>query len=302
MISFIDNHRQQVLTEITGRLKTAQWALFVVAFIQESGVDLLQTEVANLIARGGKLVVLFGNAFGITEANAIRRLQALGAELRYYRKSSTGTFHAKGYLFGSASETTSVIIGSSNISGSGLRGGVEWNVAMGSRDWDLAPIVAAAKELWESPDSVPVTATVLTEIERDIRPMESSAVLDWTTAEASPASNNVITETVAVDFRFRVNKSFLTYPSRPITIPVHLNDSVRAQGLDADAVRIQGPDGHEFNGRIYGSRNNQGEYHQIVVSGHQGDALSNLPIGHSVNVAILRRGDSVHVRICHGSL
>lgn len=290
MIAFVDNARRDLADEIIRRLKIAQWVFFAVAFIRDSGVDALEAAIRDFVARGGKLSVLFGNAFGITEANAIRRLQILGAELRYHRGADT--FHVKGYLFRTAAVTTA-IVGSSNLSRSGLISGLEWNVVIESADWDLRPIVDAARQLWESGDSTPVTEPVLAELDC-IAPRDHVASHHQ---DQAPSQATTTAPVSTVEFLFRVNRSFLNYIRRPITIPVQFNTLVRTHALDADHVRIHGPGGQQFDGHIYGSHNNQGEYHQIIVNGDNGDALSRLPRGQEIGVRITGGAQGVEVHL-----
>jgi HKD family nuclease len=284
VIVFVDNTRQGVGDEIGRRLSIAQWAFFAVAFIREGGVETLEAALRGFIARGGRLSVIFGNAFGITEATAIRRLQRLGAELRYHR--SADTFHPKGYLFGSSTATTTAIIGSSNISASGLTGGA---------------VVEAAQQLWNSPAAAPVTEAVFDELERSARSNEQPAHhQDHGAVRLPPIPPPGPEQRPVVEFSFKVNGSFSLPKSsyrRPITVPIEFNAVMRAHQLDANPVQVRGPGGEPFSGRIYVSNNNQGEYHQIVVNGSNGDALSKLPLGQQVVVQIVKSSVGVEVHI-----
>jgi len=297
--AFIDNARLPVADEIRRRLETAQSAFFAVAFIRESGVDTLEASLRALIARGGRLCVLFGNAFGITEPGAIRRLQALGAELRYHRGADT--FHPKGYLFGSSTATTSAIVGSSNISASGLKAGVEWNVILESPGCDLRPVVEAAQRVWNSPDATSVTDAVIDELERSARsPQTPPHLQDQQVSHLPFPPSTGSGQRPGVEFLFQVNKSFAQPKSsfrRPVTVPIDFNAVMREQGLDADPVEVHGPGGERFSGRIYTSTNNQGEYHQIVVNGFAGDALARLPLGRQVRVQIVKNSGGIEVHI-----
>ncbi len=299
MIVFVDNTRQAVADEIGRRLTIAQRAFFAVAFIRESGVETLEAALRDFIAREGRLFVIFGNAFGITEATAIQRLQRLGAELRYHR--SADTFHPKGYLFGSSTETTTAIVGSSNISASGLTGGIEWNVVLESSDCDLRAVVEAAQQLWNSPAAAAVTDDVFDELERSARSNEQPAHhQDHRAVRLPPISPRGLVQRPVVEFPFEVNESFSRPKGsfrRPITVPIELNAVMLAHQLDADPVQIRGPGGEPFSGRIYPSKNNRGEYHQIVVNGSNDDALSRLPLGQQVVVQIVKSSVGVEVHI-----
>ncbi len=70
---------------------------------------------------------MIGDYLHITDPEALAQLLALdGLSVRFYR-SGGRSFHPKAYLFRNA-ETGLSIVGSSNISNSALRSGIEWNV------------------------------------------------------------------------------------------------------------------------------------------------------------------------------
>ncbi|WP_114571248.1 DEAD/DEAH box helicase family protein [Exiguobacterium flavidum] len=99
----------------------------VVAFAQKSGVDLLYPALQAAVERGADIHFLIGDYLHITDPDALEKLLGLdGLSVRFYR-SGGRSFHPKAYLFRNK-ETGLSIIGSSNISDSALRSGVEWNV------------------------------------------------------------------------------------------------------------------------------------------------------------------------------
>lgn len=102
---------------------------------------------------------------------------------------------------------------------------------------------------------------------------------------------------MAIEFTFQVNKSFLEYSPRRITIPKEYNNAVRRYGLDSADVSIRGPDGHRFSGRIFESQNNRGEYHQLTVSSGTGDALARLPLRQAIVVRIAKVRNGVEVSL-----
>lgn len=122
---------------ITGRLEqalrqqivSARGIYWIVSFIMESGVELLLTTLQEANARGADIKILTGDYLFITEPQALRTLRdALPqAELRLWY-SRGRSFHPKAYLFENAVDERTVIVGSSNWSGSALTSGVEWNV------------------------------------------------------------------------------------------------------------------------------------------------------------------------------
>lgn len=99
----------------------------VAAFAQRSGVELLLPALRCAVERGADIHFLIGDYLHITDPEALAELLKLdGLSLRFYR-SGGRAFHPKAYLFRNA-ETGLSIVGSSNISKSAFRTGVEWNL------------------------------------------------------------------------------------------------------------------------------------------------------------------------------
>lgn len=123
---------------LTMELDTADAADLAVAFVLPSGVDRLESHFRDLLARGGRLRVVTGDYFGLTDPVALSRLLDLGdgVDLRVFetgavgaveRVSATATFHPKAYLFHRRLGRSVAFVGSSNLSHSALGSGVEWN-------------------------------------------------------------------------------------------------------------------------------------------------------------------------------
>lgn len=129
--------------------------------MRQSGVDLIIEDLIDLIKRDGKIKVIFGNEFGITDLNAILSLKEIGANLKYYCGNST--FHPKGYIFKSK-DTTFVLIGSSNISNSAFINGIEWNMLFDSSEFDCDIILNEFNRLWNSCNSKTLTDQIIKEI------------------------------------------------------------------------------------------------------------------------------------------
>lgn len=99
-----------------------------VAFIMESGVRLISEHLRDVVARGGKVRILTGDYFGVTEPDALLHLRDLGdgIELRVF-ESAGGSFHPKSYILHGALGQGTAFIGSSNLSRTALGSGIEWN-------------------------------------------------------------------------------------------------------------------------------------------------------------------------------
>ena len=135
-----------------------------VAFILPSGVEHLYPHFEDLLARGGALRLLTGDYLDISDPDALQRLIDLRTlynygrcELRVYC-SSGSSFHPKAYLASQASGGGVAYVGSSNLSGSALLEGIEWNYRVASaRDADGWRSVREAFEtLFQHPNTEPL--------------------------------------------------------------------------------------------------------------------------------------------------
>ena len=154
MIRFLDNVNTPIIGELKAQLACAQTVSIAVAFVRNSGVGLLLPAFERNLNAGGSIRLLFGSEMGITEPNAVARLRNAGVELRYYNGALT--FHPKGYIF-STGEKWTAIVGSSNITGSGLSSGIEWNILIEDRNAEVQPVVEEFERLWMAPQSSVVT-------------------------------------------------------------------------------------------------------------------------------------------------
>jgi superfamily II DNA or RNA helicase len=112
----------------------------VVSFIKMSGLHLLEGAVQDSLGRGAQVRILTTDYLGLTELAALARLHDLMDDhpdqlaVRVFHDSAV-SFHPKAYLFYSANgRAEAAFVGSSNLSGSGLAGGIEWNLLVGTID------------------------------------------------------------------------------------------------------------------------------------------------------------------------
>jgi superfamily II DNA or RNA helicase len=106
----------------------------IVAFIRWSGLRLLEPKLRDFTRRGGKLRVITSTYTGSTERRAIEQLVALGAEVKVSYLTDSTRLHAKAWQFHRHSGFTTIFIGSSNLSTTAMRDGVEWNVRLSMID------------------------------------------------------------------------------------------------------------------------------------------------------------------------
>jgi superfamily II DNA or RNA helicase/diadenosine tetraphosphate (Ap4A) HIT family hydrolase len=127
-----------LLPHLIAHLDHAERVDIAVAFIMESGVRLVEEHLRDVLARGGSIRLLTGRYLGVTEPEALLRLLDLGerAEIRVFESGAT-SFHLKSYIVHATDGTGTAFVGSSNLSRSALREGVEWNYrVLTSRDGD----------------------------------------------------------------------------------------------------------------------------------------------------------------------
>ncbi|MGL5415788.1 MAG: DEAD/DEAH box helicase family protein [Clostridium sp.] len=101
----------------------------IVAFLRETGVRLLKKDLEIARKNNARIRILTGNYLGITEPSALyltRDILGSDCDMRFY-KDSKRSFHPKAYIFHYGDGSGDIFIGSSNISLSALKHGIEWN-------------------------------------------------------------------------------------------------------------------------------------------------------------------------------
>lgn len=145
-----------LLSAIRTQLNTCDSFDFCVAFIGESGLQPLVDVFADLRRRGvcGRLLTSTYLNFN-SPATFRKLLEYDNIEVRVYQ----GNLHAKGYVF-DRGETSTVIVGSSNLTQMALTCNKEWNILFRSYDKGgmLRSIRAEFSELWDSPETAALTS------------------------------------------------------------------------------------------------------------------------------------------------
>jgi superfamily II DNA or RNA helicase/HKD family nuclease len=129
-----------LLQEIRKELASADRVDILVSFITVSGVRKLQDVLQQITALGGlgeagtQLRILTTTYTGATEARALDELARLpGCEVRVSLDGRRTRLHAKAWLFHRDSGFGSAYVGSANLSGAALTGGLEWTVKLTQR-------------------------------------------------------------------------------------------------------------------------------------------------------------------------
>lgn len=129
-----------LLQEIRRELASADRVDILVSFITVSGVRKLRDVLQQISARGAdgavatRLRILTTTYTGATEARALDELARLpGCEVRVSLDGRRTRLHAKAWLFQRESGFGSAYVGSANLSGAALTGGLEWTVKLTQR-------------------------------------------------------------------------------------------------------------------------------------------------------------------------
>jgi superfamily II DNA or RNA helicase/diadenosine tetraphosphate (Ap4A) HIT family hydrolase len=140
-----------LLTRLVYALGTATRVDILAAFVLQGGVNLIVQHLSDVLDRGGRVRILTGDYFEVTEPNALRRLLDLEGDLQLCVLEAGGqAFHPKAYLVSGDEGVGVAFVGSSNLSRSALLKGIEWNyrVIPSAAESGYAEIVAGFDELW----------------------------------------------------------------------------------------------------------------------------------------------------------
>lgn len=146
-----------LLQEIRRELASSDQVDILVSFITVSGVRKLQDVLQQITALSGqgrvgtRLRILTTTYTGATEARALDELARLpGCEVRVSLDGRRTRLHAKAWLFQRKSGFGSAYVGSANLSGAALTGGLEWTVKLTQRAQEalFSRAVAHFETLW----------------------------------------------------------------------------------------------------------------------------------------------------------
>ncbi len=159
-ISFLENDDRTVAEAVNEACRGASSARVAVAFAKGSGFAAAPS-FEDMAARGGRVELLAGVDFQLTDLAAIQRFERPPSAARvYFHPDHSGQtiFHPKVYLAESDSLATA-IVGSSNLTLGGLTDNVEANILIrGTPDHQLIQTIRAFhSRLWNSGFAFSVT-------------------------------------------------------------------------------------------------------------------------------------------------
>ena len=120
-----------LLPELVQAIYHADSIYIASAFIQMSGLRLLQEPLIDALNANKTVKIITSDYLDITDPNALRFLmilESLGANVKIFETGNAVSFHIKAYVFTKNNTGQGcAYVGSSNISKSALVDGFEWN-------------------------------------------------------------------------------------------------------------------------------------------------------------------------------
>lgn len=125
----LSNRDRKIIVDIRRELEECDEFIISVAFLTEAGVTLILEQLKLLQSKGVKGKILTGDYLSFTEPKALEKLLSFSnIELKLLTESK---FHAKGYFF-KKKGVWSLIVGSSNLTGTAMTVNFEWNLKVSS--------------------------------------------------------------------------------------------------------------------------------------------------------------------------
>jgi diadenosine tetraphosphate (Ap4A) HIT family hydrolase/HKD family nuclease len=159
-----------LLPHLVGHLARARHVDIAVAFVQENGLRRIEEHLRDVLTTGGRVRFMTGDYLDVTDPSALHRLQDLegNIERRIFQTGAPQaggppathrSFHPKAYICKDAAGGGIAFVGSSNLTHTGLAGGVEWNyrVVSSHDERGFDDIASAFEALFVHPDRIPLT-------------------------------------------------------------------------------------------------------------------------------------------------
>lgn len=273
---------------IREHLSNHEIALIAIAYITEDGIRAIEKE----LLQKDSVKILCGVHGCISDLSALNNL-VLQSNNRIAGRVFLGAnvFHPKLYLFQNK-DTATLLVGSSNLTGSGLQSNEEvFLESIGSlSSQPIIDAIAYFDNLWGT-NSVAVGKYLqehpnyfVRQNQNDNLTLEQKQKLDSLKKEVTGGS-----KLEAIEFNFKVNMSFLSSEYyRPITIPGIYKQLLRryVQSTNRNATIIT-LNNKRIDGRVHHSTSSWGHYYQIrSLSKGDKDITDKLNIGQNIKVKV----------------
>ena len=126
-----DDQLLSVASVIKREIGSADSVDLICAFVNYTGVRILEAEIQGLCDRG-RMRLITTTYMGATQRRALDALSGWGVEIKiaFEEPPANTKLHAKAWMFRRLSGHDTAMIGSSNLSHSALMDGLEWNVRL----------------------------------------------------------------------------------------------------------------------------------------------------------------------------
>jgi len=122
---------ENLADELIPGIERAAGIYMMTSFVMKSGVQILAPYLKAAADRGADIKILCGDYLFITQPEGLRALVDIDDRIEARLWHSRGaSFHPKAYLMDYENGEGLLVVGSSNLSRSAFRMGVEWNLAM----------------------------------------------------------------------------------------------------------------------------------------------------------------------------
>jgi superfamily II DNA or RNA helicase/HKD family nuclease len=166
----INNQKENenVLNTLLEELEHCKSFVFSVAFITESGLATLKSQLLDLKRKGVNGRILTSTFLNFNNPKAFRELLKItNVEVRL---TDLAGFHSKGYIFENETHY-SLIVGSSNLTAHALKVNYEWNIKLTSHEDGeiIHHFKNQFEDVWDK--SIPLTEEWIINYEKDYKPV-----------------------------------------------------------------------------------------------------------------------------------
>jgi HKD family nuclease len=131
-----DNENLKLIDVLQGSFKNVTEIKFSVAFLKSSGLNLIKSDLKNILKNKAQVEFLVGLDFRTTDPNSLFELKSMQKSydnLRFFcfsepNKNPFHIFHPKLYIIKNKTGQFTTIVGSSNLTKGGLTDNVELNI------------------------------------------------------------------------------------------------------------------------------------------------------------------------------
>ncbi|WP_072891477.1 DUF3427 domain-containing protein [Ornithinibacillus halophilus] len=186
---------ETVLSTIIEELEASHSFIFSVAFITESGLATLKSQLLDLHNKGIKGKILTSTFLNFNNPKVFRELLKISnVEVRL---ADVEGFHSKGYIFDHKDYST-LVVGSSNLTAQALKVNYEWNIKLTSHE--NGDIVYHFKNQFESiwKEAQPLNEYWINQYEKSYKPVDFKTAQKVVELPLNYQAKNSIEEVISI--------------------------------------------------------------------------------------------------------